>query len=120
MTATLGILVRSDPYDRRGGRERLDPVLAAASLEIPLKIFFVGDGVLHLVPRQQPGDLPASPYTRAWAALSELSEQVELVAESAALKQVSGWSGELIVEVRECDKKSIARELNECGAVIHV
>lgn len=120
MAATIGIVVRSDPYTRRAGRESLDPALAAASLDIPLKVFFIGDGILHLLPRQQPGALPASSYTRAWMALLDLSQEVTLFAESAAAAQVSGWSEGLPREVRVTGKEVIARELNDCSTVLHV
>ncbi len=120
MEAPMGILVRSEPYDRRGGRERLDPALAAATLDIPLKVFFVGDGILHLVPQQQPESLPASFYTKAWAALLDLSDNVQLYAESSAVQRISGWSDGLLADVQVLDKESIARKLNGCRAVIHV
>jgi len=120
MHAALGILVRSEPYDRRVGRERLDPALAAASLDIPIAVFFVGDGVLHLLPQQQAQNLPASPFTRGWAALEDLSDQVELFAESSALERVSGSASELQTRVQILDRDAIARKMRNCRAVIHV
>jgi tRNA 2-thiouridine synthesizing protein C len=120
MNKYLAILVRSEPYDRRGGRERLDPALAAASLDIPLKIFFVDEGVMHLLPQQQPASLPALPYTSAWAALTGLSSQVELFAESAAVELITGGRSDLLADVELLDSEAIAEKLKNCKMVIHV
>jgi sulfur relay (sulfurtransferase) DsrF/TusC family protein len=120
MNTIIGIIVRSDPYYRRAGRERLDPALAAASLEIPLKVFFIGDGVLHLLPGQEPGDLPAAAFTRGWGAVAGLSERVELFVDSAALDCVASNSLDLPHGVQALDCRALASEMASCGGIIHV
>ena len=120
MNAPLGILVRGDPYSRRAGRERLDPALAAASLDMPLRVFFIGDGLLHLLPGQQSERLPAVQFTKGWGALDGLSEHVELYVESAAFERVCGAAGELKTRVQVLEKTAIAGKMSECRAVLHV
>ena len=120
MSKALGIIVRSEPYSGRAGRERLDPALAAASLEIPLEVFFIGDGVLHLLVDQRSEFLPAAQYTKAWGALTGLSDAVALYADSGALERMSALAGDLGIEVQVLDSAAIAKKMNECRAVIHV
>ena len=120
MSTVLGILVRSDPYSRRGGRESLDPALAAATLEIPLKVFFVGDGILHLLPGQQTKLLPANQFTRAWGALTDLSDLVELYVDSASFERVGTWEVELDKHVKVVDSLQITAMLNDFCSVIQV
>lgn len=42
------------PHGGAGGREGLDALLATSALSEDLGVFFVGDGVLQLLPGQQP------------------------------------------------------------------
>lgn len=69
----LALIVRSAPWARRGGRDALDIALAAATLDIGLQLFFIGDGVLQLLADKQPGPAGLPPGLKAWAGLPELA-----------------------------------------------
>ncbi len=114
MNKPLGIVVRSEPYTKFAGREILDPALAAASLELPLRVFFIGDGLLHLLPDQQPASINVVAYTRGWAALWHLSDSVELYAEEGAVKRPE------LPNLRLVNMDKLATAMAECKAVIHV
>ncbi|EON89398.1 sulfurtransferase complex subunit TusC [Plesiomonas shigelloides] len=42
------------PHGRAAGREGLDALLATSAFSEDLGVFFIGDGVLQLLPEQQP------------------------------------------------------------------
>jgi len=49
---TVLVAVRHSPYGSSLARAALDTALAAAAFEQPLKLLFLGDGVLQLLPDQ--------------------------------------------------------------------
>ncbi len=54
------------PHGGAGGREGLDALLATSALSEDLGVFFVGDGVLQLLPGQQPEKILARPPVFTW------------------------------------------------------
>jgi len=116
MARPVGILVRSDPYRQRAGRERLDLAMIAAALDLPVRVFFVGDGLLHLAANQSPAALPAAPYTRGWLALLELGSAVSLFAQQSGMQNLQ--SEEFPVTVLDEDR--LAASIQECRMVLHV
>lgn len=70
----LGLLVRSAPWGGRSGRDQLDLAMAAAALGIEIDLFFLGDGVLHLIEERQPERAGLPPAIQGWRALSELTK----------------------------------------------
>lgn len=52
--ARVAFVFRSAPHGSSSGREGLDALLATSALSDDIGVFFVGDGVLQLLPEQQP------------------------------------------------------------------
>ncbi|WP_268596057.1 sulfurtransferase complex subunit TusC, partial [Escherichia coli] len=50
------------PHGGTSGREGLDALLATSALSEDVGVFFVGDGVLQLLPGQQPEKILARNY----------------------------------------------------------
>lgn len=83
------------PHGNAGGREGLDALLAASALSEDLGVFFIGDGVLQLLPGQQPekilarnyiatfGVLPLYDVQQCYLCLASLQER--------GLSQVTDW-----------------------------
>lgn len=71
--APLGLLIRSLPYEQRSAREHLDIALTAATLEIPLRLYFQGGSVLQLIKGREnlPARLP--PGYLSWGSLTDLT-----------------------------------------------
>lgn len=57
------------PHGGAGGREGLDALLATSALSEDLGVFFVGDGVLQLLPGQQPEKILARNYIATFGVL---------------------------------------------------
>ncbi|WP_436877327.1 sulfurtransferase complex subunit TusC [Siccibacter turicensis] len=60
----------SAPHGSSAGREGLDALLAASALSEEMGVFFIGDGVLQLLPEQQPAKILARDYIATFRVLS--------------------------------------------------
>lgn len=72
----LALVVRSAPWAERSGRDALDLAMSALTMEVPLQLFFIGDGLLQLVSGRHPEDAGLPPGHKAWASLESLGEVI--------------------------------------------
>ncbi|WP_099063557.1 sulfurtransferase complex subunit TusC [Serratia sp. BW106] len=83
------------PHGSSGGREGLDALLATSALSDDLGVFFIGDGVLQLLPGQQPEKILARNYIATFGVLPLYDvEQCYLCQASLqerGLSQVTDW-----------------------------
>jgi tRNA 2-thiouridine synthesizing protein C len=57
MARSMLIIARQAPWAGTGARDALDIALAGAAFELPISLLFLDDGVLQLMPGQQPEQL---------------------------------------------------------------
>lgn len=57
------------PHGSSAGREGLDALLATSALSEEIGVFFIGDGVLQLLPGQQPEKILARNYIATFGVL---------------------------------------------------
>ncbi|WP_426446236.1 sulfurtransferase complex subunit TusC [Siccibacter colletis] len=57
------------PHGSSAGREGLDALLATSALSEEIGVFFIGDGVLQLLPDQQPAKILARDYIATFRVL---------------------------------------------------
>ncbi|MEQ9905376.1 sulfurtransferase complex subunit TusC [Pectobacterium aroidearum] len=57
------------PHGNASGREGLDALLAVSALTEEIGVFFVGDGVLQLLPQQQPDQIWMRNYIATFGVL---------------------------------------------------
>ena len=57
------------PHGNASGREGLDALLAVSALTEDIGVFFVGDGVLQLLPQQQPDQILMRNYIATFGVL---------------------------------------------------
>ena len=69
----LGLIVRQAPYRQRSARAQLDVALAAAVLELPLEVYFFGDGVWQLAAHHDPALAALPSGLKGWAALPTMT-----------------------------------------------
>lgn len=72
--ARLSLIVRSAPWLERSGREALDLALSALTMDVPVKLFFVGKGLLQLVAERSSGEAGLAPGQKAWSSLDALGD----------------------------------------------
>ncbi len=70
----LALIVCSAPWQERSGREALDLAMSAVAMDVSLRLFFIGDGLLQLVADRQSGAAGLPPGQKAWASLTALGE----------------------------------------------
>jgi tRNA 2-thiouridine synthesizing protein C len=72
---SIAFLFKSPPYGTSAGCEGLDMALSMSTMNMPIGLFFIGDGVLQLVPNQKPQAILGRDYTPAFGIFSVYDEQ---------------------------------------------
>ena len=65
----VAFVFRSSPHGTSAGREGLDALLATSALTDSPGVFFIGDGVLQLLPNQQPEQVLARNHIATFGVL---------------------------------------------------
>ncbi|NRA71741.1 MAG: sulfurtransferase complex subunit TusC [Gammaproteobacteria bacterium] len=66
---TLAVLNSSAPFGNDNFRESIDLLLANASYDRPVALFFYGDGLYQLIPNQQPVQVDAKDISKMFGLL---------------------------------------------------
>lgn len=94
------------PHGNSAGREGLDALLATSALSENIGVFFIGDGVLQLLPAQQPEKILARNYIATFGILPLYDVEDYYLCETAlqerGLQQLSNWM--LPVEILPADR----------------
>jgi hypothetical protein len=114
---SLALVVRQGPYEQRSPRAQLDVALAAAALEIPLEIYFLGDGVWQLAVQRstRPANLPRG--LKGWAALDQMT-QVMFFAEVGRYQNMQELGVETVVPLKALDNGAMADRWRDCRQVM--
>ncbi len=59
---SIAFVFKNAPHGSASGREGLDALLATSALTDDIGVFFLGDGVFHLLTNQQPQKIHAKDY----------------------------------------------------------
>lgn len=70
---SLALIIQSGPYQSRVARDGIDFALAAAAMEMELRVYFPGQAVMQLARDRSCGHALLPGGYRAWSALPELS-----------------------------------------------
>ncbi len=113
----IALLVRGQPYARRSARSELDIALLAASVERPLRLYFLGAAVLQLLQDREtgPAELPAG--YRAWASLPELTS-VQAFAEARRLDWLRARALPLLLDPQPLSPEAMRVHWRDCGRVL--
>lgn len=115
--APVGFIVRQPPYAQRSPRAQLDVALAAAALELPLEIYFLGDGIWQLVVRREASVALLPGGLKGWAALPDMTE-VRFFAEPNQCNRLKRLGAQTAVPVQALDGSSMARRWQGCSKVV--
>lgn len=113
----LGLVVRAAPFARRSAREDLDVALAAATLEIPLEVFFLGSGAWQLAAGRCAGAAFLPQGLAGWAALGELTE-ARYFAETGVCRRMQELGVESVVSLESLDGNEMAQRWLSCARVM--
>ena len=115
--AALGLVLRPGPYRQRSARSQLDVALAAAALNTPLHLYFLGGAVLQLLGER---NLLAARYPagyRGWASLPELTK-VCASAEPAWLDHLNGLGFSFLLDLQARTLARMRADWQSCARVL--
>lgn len=84
------MIVRQPPYRQRSARAQLDVVLAAAVLEYPLELYFLGEGIWQLAVERESEAAALPRGLKGWAALPGMTS-VRFFADEGACGRLREW-----------------------------
>ena len=114
---SLAIINSRPPHGDISGRESLDLVLASASYDTPLALFFVGDGLWQLQAGQQPANAGAKDFSKTLGLLELYDvEQIFFCGDSLAQRGLSADS--LLVEGEVLTPAEINHKLSQFEHVL--
>ncbi|RWR02507.1 hypothetical protein ED28_08985 [[Pantoea] beijingensis] len=115
---SIAFIFTHGPHGTSGGREGLDAVLATSALSDNIALFFIGDGVLQLMPGQQPQKILARDYIATFGVLPLYDiEQCYLCAESLAERGLTADSAR-VLPVEILSGELLRARLNDFDCVI--
>ena len=113
----LGLLIRSVPYEQRSAREQLDVALAAAALDIPLRLYFQGSAVFQLLVDRDATLAQLPPGYRGWGSLPELTS-VSAHAEPEWLLKLSGAGLDTVLPLTALSATEMRFDFSSCEKVL--
>ncbi|RPH22964.1 sulfurtransferase complex subunit TusC [Buttiauxella warmboldiae] len=114
----VAFVFKSAPHGSASGREGLDALLATSALSEEIGVFFIGDGVMQLLPGQQPGLILARDYIATFRVLPLYDiEQCYLCAASVrerGLSPASAW----VLDVKPLEPDALREILHQFDVVL--
>lgn len=117
--SSVGIITSSAPFGAFAGKDAQDLALIMGSYEQNVSLYFIGDGVFHLLTCQEPNSINAKDYLSTFNALEFYDiEQVYVCAQS--LKDRSLTTKDLFLEsVKTLSTSEFAANLKNNKAVFN-
>ncbi len=117
MSQSLLIISRQTPWSGPSAREALDIALAGGAFDLPIGLLFLDDGVLQLVPAQQPAALQQKDLSANLQALPMFG--VEALYASARSLEERGLRGQpLSLAVEALDDAELTALIDRYDQVI--
>lgn len=114
----VAFVFRSAPHGCTSGREGLDALLATSALSEDIGVFFVGDGVLQLLPGQQPAKVLSRDYIATFRILPLYDiEQCFLCAASVRERGLSGQAS-WVIDAEALEPDALREKLNHYDVVL--
>lgn len=106
------------PHGSSAGREGLDALLATSVLTKEIGAFFICDGVLQILPNQQPEKILARNYIATYGVLSVYDINQCFICEASlrerGLSEVNNW----VIDVARLSPKMLRQQLISYDVII--
>ncbi len=113
----LTFVFRHAPHGSASGREGLDALLAASAYCENLHVLFVGDGVLQLLPDQQPSRILSKDYAPMFKLFDLYDIEQVLVCQQSLIERGITEQA-LITEVQLVEHEDIQRRLQQADKIL--
>ena len=114
----IAFIFTQGPHGSSAGREGLDALLATSALSEDIGVFFISDGVLQLLPQQQPEKILARIYIATFGVLPlydvENCYLCERSLQQRGLSKMADW----ILDVTVLSPADLRRELGTYDVVL--
>lgn len=110
-------LFRSAPHGSSAGREGVDALLAASAYSENIQVLFVGDGVLQLLPDQQPDGILSKHYAPMFK-LFELYDIEQVYVCQTSLQERGVEAIELLIDAEYLTPQQVAQHLAQAGKIL--
>lgn len=114
----VALVFSQGPHGTSAGREGLDALLATSALTEDIGVFFVSDGVLQLLPGQQPEKILARNYIATFGVLPLYDIEQCFICQASVnergLAQFSDW----VLEVEPLDPAALRLKLGTYDIVM--
>lgn len=114
----IAFIFTQGPHGTSAGREGLDALLATSALSEDIGVFFISDGVLQLLPQQQPETILARNYIATFGVLPLYDVDNFFLCKSSlqqrGLSEVTDW----ILNVTALSPADLRRQLASYDVVL--
>ncbi|HHL2559791.1 TPA: sulfurtransferase complex subunit TusC [Yersinia enterocolitica] len=115
---SIAFVFTQGPHGNSAGREGLDAMLATSALSEDIGVFFISDGVLQLLPEQNPYNILARNYIATFGVLPLYDVENYYVCEASmqqrGLSEGTGW----ILDVEVLSPENWRRQLANYDVVL--
>ncbi len=114
----IGFVFSSSPHGSASGREGLDAVLATSNYTENVTLFFIADGVMQLLPEQNPHLILCRDYISTFKMLSLCDvENIYVCKDSLAERGLT--QSQLIINTSIISSKEMALRITQCAHFLH-
>ncbi|EIC82437.1 sulfur relay protein TusC [Serratia sp. M24T3] len=106
------------PHGTSAGREGLDALLATSALTEDIGVFFVSDGVLQLLPGQQPEKILARNYIATYGILPLYDIEQCFICEASVIERGLAQFNEWVLDVEPLKPEDLRRKLGTYDVVM--
>lgn len=117
MNRVAFVFTRS-PHGSSAGREGLDAALATGALSESIGLFFIGDGVLQLMPGQQPETILARNHAATFGVLALYDIEHCYISREALRERGLAEEGARVMDVGILDDSALQQQLATYDRII--
>ncbi len=113
----ITFVFRTAPHGSASGREGLDALLATSAYSENLQVIFLGDGVLQLLPDQQPQAVLSKDYAPMFK-LFDLYDIEQVFVCQASLDERGIGHDNLLIDTQIVTRDAIQQRLQNAGQIL--
>ncbi|KAB7894996.1 sulfurtransferase complex subunit TusC [Rouxiella sp. S1S-2] len=106
------------PHGTSAGREGLDALLATSALSENIGVFFVADGVLQLLPGQQPEKILARNYIATYGVLPLYDVEECFLCEASASERGLAEFDDWVLDVEKLSPERLRQRLSNYHVIL--
>ncbi|MEE3652395.1 MULTISPECIES: sulfurtransferase complex subunit TusC [unclassified Brenneria] len=114
----IAFVFTHSPHGSAAGREGLDALLAVSALTEEIGVFFIGDGVLQLLPGQQPEKILMRNYIATFGVLPLYDIERCYACETSLRQRGIALDTNWVVDVELLSPEALKSELSDYPSII--